>query len=136
VLVNRRGKCVCAIPRRRIEVRSGEVFKGVTCRRDELIDLGTRIAEALPGAFGPLNIQMFFDETRGEIRVIEINPRLSGGFPLSWQAGGKFPQWMIEEMLGLPSTASAGGWRDGVVMLRHYDAVFADVADVGGSLWL
>jgi carbamoyl-phosphate synthase large subunit len=120
---------VCAIPRRRIEVRSGEVCKGVTCRRHELIDLGTRIAEALPRAFGPLNIQMFFDEPRGEIRVIEINPRLAGGFPLSWQAGGKFPRWMIEEMLGLPSTASADAWRDGLVMLRHYHAVFMDLAD-------
>lgn len=130
VLVDRSGKCVCAIPRRRIEVRSGEVFKGVTERRAELIDVASRIAEALPGAYGPMNIQMFFDAADGTIRVIEINPRFGGGFPLAWEAGGKFPQWIIEEILGLPSTASADGWRDGLVMLRYSDAVFVDAADV------
>lgn len=130
VLVNRAGKCVCAIPRRRIEVRSGEVFKGVTARRPELIDLASRIAEALPGAYGPLNVQMFADETAGDIRVIEINPRFGGGFPLAWQAGGKFPQWIIEEILGLPSTAAHTSWRDGLVMMRHYAAVFAESSAV------
>jgi carbamoyl-phosphate synthase large subunit len=128
VLVNRAGKCVTAIPRRRIEVRSGEVFKGVTHRRAELIELASRIAEALPGAYGPLNIQMFFDETSGAIQVIEINPRFAGGFPLAWEAGGKFPRWIIEEILGLPSTAVADAWQDGLVMLRHFDAVFVDAA--------
>ncbi len=126
VLVNRAGKCVCAIPRKRIEVRSGEVFKGVTARRADLIDLATRIAESLPGAFGPLNVQMFADETTGDLRVIEINPRFGGGFPLAWHAGGKFPQWIVQEILGLPSTASQSSWRDGLVMMRHYAAVFID----------
>lgn len=132
VLVDRAGKCVCAIPRRRIEVRSGEVFKGATQRRRELIDVASRVAEALPGAYGVLNIQMFFDAARGSIHVIEINPRFGGGFPLAWHAGGKFPQWVVEELLGLPSTASADAWRDGLVMLRYYDAVFADAADLKG----
>jgi carbamoyl-phosphate synthase large subunit len=130
VLVNRAGKCVCAIPRRRIQVRSGEVFKGVTHRRAELIDLAGRIAEALPGAYGPLNVQMFFDEASGIIQVIEINPRFAGGFPLAWQAGGKFPRWIVEEMLGMPSTASADKWQDALVMLRHFHAVFVDAAKV------
>ncbi|RIK83167.1 MAG: transcriptional regulator [Planctomycetota bacterium] len=128
VLVDRAGKCLTAIPRRRIEVRSGEVFKGVTHRRAELIDLAGRIAETLPGAYGPLNIQMFFDEPRGTIQVIEINPRFAGGFPLAWEAGGKFPRWIIEEILGRPSTATANAWKDGLVMLRHFDAVFVDAA--------
>jgi carbamoyl-phosphate synthase large subunit len=126
VLVNRAGKCVAAIPRRRIEVRSGEVFKGVTHRRAELIELATTIAERLPGAYGPLNIQVFFDEVTGQLNVIEINPRFAGGFPLAWHAGGKFPQWIIEEILGLPSTATNHAWRDGLVMMRHFAAVFAD----------
>ncbi len=134
VLVNRAGKCVCAIPRKRIEVRGGEVFKGATSRREKLIELARRIAERLPGAYGPLNVQMFFDEASGQIRVIEINPRFGGGFPLAWEAGGKFPQWIIEELLGLPTTASADAWRDGLVMMRHYDAVFANEKDVAKDM--
>jgi carbamoyl-phosphate synthase large subunit len=133
VLVNRAGKCVAAIPRRRIEVRSGEVFKGVTHRSEELIELAIRIAERLPGAFGPLNIQIFFDEATGRLSVIEINPRFAGGFPLTWQAGGRFPRWIIEEILGLPSTATNDAWRDGLVMMRHFAAAFADAAELNSS---
>lgn len=123
-LVNRTGKCVCAVPRRRIEVRSGEVFKGVTARVVPVIELATKIAETLPGAYGPLNIQMFYDEKSGALAVIEINARMAGGFPLAWQAGADFPRWIIEEILGLPSTARADAWREGLVMLRYYEAVF------------
>jgi carbamoyl-phosphate synthase large subunit len=58
--------------------------------------------------------------------VIEINPRFGGGYPLSHAAGADFPRWLLEEALGLPSSAAAGAWRDGLVMLRYDDAVFVD----------
>lgn len=127
VLVDRLGRCVCTVPRRRIEVRAGEVSKGVTVRSPGLSDLASRIAEALPGAFGALNIQVFVDGD--DLAVIEINARYGGGFPLSLEAGADFPRWMLEELLGLPSTASADRWRPGVVMLRYDAAVFVDERD-------
>lgn len=120
------GRCRCAIPRRRLEVRSGEVSKGVTVRNHRLIELAKHISEVLPGAFGVLNIQMFWDPDTDDLAVIEINPRFGGGFPLSWRAGGDYPRWLIEAVLGLPSTARQDGWRDGLIMLRFDDAVFVD----------
>jgi carbamoyl-phosphate synthase large subunit len=125
VLVDRTGRCRCAVPRRRIEVRSGEVFKGVTAKLPPMMELASRIAEALPGAYGPLNVQMFHDAATGTTNVIEINPRFGGGYTLAWQAGARFPQWIIEELLGRPSTAAFDAWQDNLVMLRHYDAQFA-----------
>jgi carbamoyl-phosphate synthase large subunit len=129
VLADRAGRCVCAVPRRRIEVRSGEVSKGVTVRSPALQDLAARICEALPGAFGTITIQVFVGDAPGELAVIEINARYGGGFPLALEAGADFPRWQLEELLGLPSTASADGWRDGLVMLRYDAAVFVDDAD-------
>jgi carbamoyl-phosphate synthase large subunit len=129
VLADRDGRCVCAVPRRRIEVRSGEVSKGVTVRSPELQDLAARICGALPGAFGTITIQVFVGDAPGELAVIEINARYGGGFPLALEAGADFPRWQLEELLGLPSTASADGWRDGLVMLRYDAAVFVDEAD-------
>lgn len=131
VLVNKPGKAVCAVPRRRLEVRAGEVSKGITVRDARLSDLATQIAERLPDAYGVLNIQIFLDQSTGEMSVIEINPRFGGGFPLSWEAGARYPQWMLEEILGLPSTAKADAWRDGLVMLRYDAAVFVDRGKVG-----
>ena len=58
--------------------------------------------------------------------MIEINARFGGGFPLSLEAGADFPRWMLEELLGLPSTASRDRWRPGMVMLRYDAAVFVD----------
>lgn len=131
VLVNRRGQALCAVPRRRIEVRAGEVSKGVTVRCDRLAELGCKVCERLPGAFGPLTVQAFLDDAGGDARVIEINPRFGGGYPLSWEAGAAFPRWIIEDVLGLPSTAAPDGWRDGLVMLRYDEAVFAAEDELG-----
>jgi carbamoyl-phosphate synthase large subunit len=130
-LASREGKCLCAVPRRRFEVRAGEVSKGMTVRSPALEGLASRLCEALPGAYGCLNVQVFLDEATGTMNVIEINPRFGGGFPLSWEAGARYPRWIIEELLGLPSTATATSWRDRLVMLRYDDAVFVDAAKAG-----
>lgn len=126
VLADRAGRCVCAVPRRRLEVRSGESSKGVTARCPALEELCARICEALPGAYGPLTMQVMVDEVTGGMAVIEINPRFGGGYPLTWEAGGRYPRWIVEEILGLPSTASADAWREGLVMLRYDEAVFVE----------
>ncbi len=129
VLADRDGHCLCAVPRRRIEVRAGEVSKAVTVRSPGLIDLAGRICAALPGAYGALAVQVFVGDAPGELAVIEINARYGGGFPLALEAGADFPRWQIEELLGLPSTARADAWRDGLAMLRYDAAVFVDAAD-------
>jgi len=126
VLVDRSGQCLCAVPRRRLEVRAGEVSKAVTVRSPELIDLAFGLSKALPGAYGVLNFQVFADDVTGELAVIEINPRFGGGFPLSHRAGADYARWLLEDVRGLPSTASATAWRDGLVMLRYDAAVFVD----------
>lgn len=131
VLVTRAGRSVCAVPRRRLEVRGGEVSKGMTVRAPALEALARRLFEALPGAYGCLNAQVFHDEKTGTMNVIELNARFGGGYPLAWEAGARYPTWMIEELLGLPSTASADRWRDRLLMLRYDDAVFIDATRAG-----
>ena len=123
VLVDRTGRCRGAVPRRRLEVRAGEVSKGMTVREPRVVELAAGIAEALPGAWGCLNFQIFHDAATGALAVIEINPRFGGGFPLAWEAGARYPRWILEEALGRPSTAH-DRWAEGLVMLRYDAAVF------------
>jgi carbamoyl-phosphate synthase large subunit len=123
VLVDQRGKCLCAVPHVGLEVRDGEVSKGTTVKHRGLMDLTTHIAELLPGAYGPLNIQCFLGPA-GTLQVTEINARFGGGYPLAHRAGADFPKWMLEELLQIPSSASANHWEDGLTMLRYDDAVF------------
>lgn len=128
LLVDRAGRCQASVPRRRLEVRAGEVSKAVTIHHQGLEQLGLQIAEALPGAYGPLNVQVFADEDA--LQVIELNPRFGGGYPLSWRAGADFARWLVEDAAGRQPTAVAP-WRSGVVMLRYDDAVFVPAERVG-----
>lgn len=131
VLVQRDSRCVCAVPRRRLEVRAGEVSKGLTVRNPGIERLATAVAERLPGAYGVMNIQLFHEPSTGALRVIEINPRFGGGYPLTHHAGAPLTRWLLEEAAGLPSSATNGEWRDGIVMLRFDDAVFVDAQKAG-----
>ncbi len=119
------GRCGIAVPCERLEVRAGEVSKGVTVKHRPMMELARDISEQLPGACGPLNIQCFLAGD-GSIRVTEINPRLGGGYPLADRAGATFCRWMIEETLGLPVETAFDEWMDGLTMLRFDDAVFVE----------
>jgi carbamoyl-phosphate synthase large subunit len=129
VYVNREGECVCAVPHWRIDVRAGEVAKGITVKDPRLMTLGRRIAEALPGAYGPMNIQCFMDDS-GDLKVIEINPRFGGGYPLAHKAGAHFAAWIIKELEGR-KLSYFDGWEDCLAMLRFDNAVYLPGSVVG-----
>lgn len=129
VLVSPEGRPVCVVPRRRLETRAGEISKGYTLRDRELEEWGRRVAERLPGAFGPLTLQCF-RRPDGTLAFIEVNPRFGGGFPLACQAGADYPRWLLEWVLGLPSTARADGWRADIAMLRYDDAIYVPRGDI------
>jgi carbamoyl-phosphate synthase large subunit len=122
LFVNTAGKCVCAVPHWRMEVRAGEVSKGVTVKDPRLIELACRVAEKLPGARGPLNMQCFLD-AEGTIAIIEINARFGGGYPLAHQAGARFTDWLLDEQEGREVFA-CDNWTDDLAMLRYDEAVF------------
>ena len=123
LFVDRSGRCLCAVPHQRLETRGGEVSKGITVKNHKLMELAKSVAEALPGARGPLNLQGFVDDNN-EVRFTEINARFGGGFPLAAEAGANFCRWILEDMCGLPSSASFSNWRDHLLMLRFDSAVF------------
>jgi carbamoyl-phosphate synthase large subunit len=114
------GSFRCAVPHLRIEVRGGEVSKGRTERRADLIAIAERIA-ALPGARGVFCFQAILTEA-GPV-VFEINARFGGGYPLAHRAGAKFTNWLVQEVVGGVCTAG-DTWQDGLVMLRYDSEVF------------
>lgn len=113
-----------AVPHERLEVRAGEVSKGITRAMPALLEAAEKLARILPGARGPLCFQAVVADS-GEFAVFEINARFGGGYPLAHRAGARFSQWLLEESAGLPTSAT-NEWRAGVTMLRYDDAVFID----------
>jgi carbamoyl-phosphate synthase large subunit len=122
VYVNRAGRCICAVPHWRMETRGGEVSKGITVKDASLIALARSIAESLPGAWGPLNIQCFRSPA-GVIKVIEINARFGGGYPLAHYAGARFTDWLLDEIVGT-SPPDLNDWTDDLAMLRYDEAIY------------
>ncbi len=123
VLVDFEGKVRCVVPRRREEVRAGEVSKGVTVKHPEIMQQSKRLVEKLGAGPGVITIQCFL--TRDEqVKFIEINPRFGGGVPLSIKAGANFPLWILQLWQGQKPDIKLDGWRDGLVMLRYDDEVW------------
>lgn len=118
------GRVVSVVPHERIEVRSGEVSKGITTRHLPLIAAGFAFEKIFPQARGPMCFQAIVrpDNT---FCIFEINARFGGGYPLADHAGAKFAQWVLEELANLPSSAH-NQWKEGVLMLRYDASVFTD----------
>lgn len=113
----------CVVPRKRLEVRNGEVSKGLTVKDPEIMAVGKKVAEVLGECRGVVTVQcMVTPEKR--IRVIEINPRFGGGAPLAIHAGADFPKWILQELTGTKPRINPHGFRNDVAMLRFDESVF------------
>ena len=59
-------------------------------------------------------------------KFIEINPRFGGGFPLTYLAGGKFPQWIIQDVMNIKNKSETYQVKDNVIMLRFDSEIILD----------
>jgi carbamoyl-phosphate synthase large subunit len=119
------GKPKCVVPRRRLEVRTGEVSKGLVVKDPRIMAVGRAVVEALGRCRGVITVQCMV-APRGRVCVIEINPRLGGGAPLSIAAGAHFPKWLMAELLGIPVRGGYERYRDNLAMLRYDESVFVN----------
>lgn len=110
----------CIVPRERIEIRAGEINKGIT-RKNDIVEYLYKRLEYLPGVTGCICLQLFHHLETHDIVGIEINPRFGGGYPLSYAAGANFPEMTIREYLLGEKVNYFDDWKDCTLMLR-YDA--------------
>jgi len=115
-------KLKCVVPRKRIEVRDGEVNKGKT-EKNELVNYIKEYLNEIEGARGCLTMQFFFNRNTRSIVAIEINPRFGGGYPLAYIAGANFPQFIIEEYFMNKEILYIENWEDNLLMLRYDDEI-------------
>lgn len=116
----------CVVPRKRIEVRSGEVSKGVTVKNELIPFINDRLSE-IDGALGCLTSQFFLNKENGKIYGIEINSRFGGGFPLTYRAGANFVKWLLHEYLleeDIPPQFE--NWEDHLLLLRYDSEIWVN----------
>lgn len=118
-------KVRCIVPRKRIEVRAGEVSKGQVVKHPRIMSEAARLVETLGAGPGVITLQLFLTDD-DKVKFIEINPRFGGGAPLSIKAGANFPKWILQELLGKKPRIKFDGFKDSLIMLRYDAEVWLD----------
>jgi len=125
---DREGALRCLVPRERLEVRAGEVSKGIT-RRNAVYDYLRNRLNRLEGAVGCITAQFFFNPDTGIVKGLEINPRFGGGYPLSLAAGADYPDWLVREYLLGEMIEFFDKWKTDLMMLRYDEQVIVDASN-------
>jgi len=122
----------CLVPRRRLEVRAGEVSKGQVVKHRAIMERGARLIELLGAGPGVITLQLFVT-SQDQILFTEINPRFGGGVPLSIAAGADFPRWILQELAGKRPRIAFDAFEDGLMMLRYDAEVWTRQSDLKGA---
>lgn len=127
VLVARDGRMVACVPRWRDETRGGISVRGTTFASPAVTETVAATLRAV-GHSGPANVQGFVDAA-GRVTVVEVNPRFSGGLPLTLAAGadvvGTYLAGVLDPAADLPELT----FRPGLRMARYFSEVFYTSAD-------
>jgi len=121
------GRPLAIVPRERVVIRAGVIDRGRTVKDPSLIALAEACAAALPFA-GAVNVQCRVVD--GRPVVFEINPRFSGGIPLTIEAGADFPAMLVRLAAGQRVAPAIGRFRDNVWMTSYETSLFLDAGRV------
>jgi carbamoyl-phosphate synthase large subunit len=130
VFCNFDGEPLSIVPRERVVIRAGVMDRGRTVRDHRLTELALACTRALRFA-GAINIQCRIVD--GTPVVFEINPRFSGGVPLTIAAGADFPRMLVDLARGARLRPSIGRFKDGLWMTSYEASMFLPAAAVGFS---
>jgi carbamoyl-phosphate synthase large subunit len=130
VLADFDGAVLSVVPRERRVIRAGVVDRGCTVRDANLMALGMQCASAIR-AVGAINIQCRVVD--GVATVFEINPRFSGGIPLTIAAGADFPRMLVDLARGRRVTPQIGRFQEGLWMSSYETSVFMPEHAIGFS---
>lgn len=121
VLCDHDGTPVYIIPRKRLKVRDGKSTGGVTVYHEGIINWVKQIC-SLVKFHGPINFQCFV-QNNGDIKFIEINPRIAGGMALGFAASENWIPLIINHILK-EKPINPKEVHYGLKMLRFYDEIF------------
>ena len=125
VYVDFEKKVRCVVPRKRLEVRAGEVSKSQIVKNQDMMNQAAKLAEVLAAGPGVITIQLFLTKSN-KLIFTEINPRFGGGAPLSIKAGANFPKWILQELLKQEPEIKLDNFKDGLTMLRYDSEIWIE----------
>ena len=115
------GNPIIAVPRIRLQTKSGISTKGKIVMNPELIEESMKIVRKLR-IIGPSCIQMKKDKF-DRFKLVEINPRLGGGTIFTTLAGANFPKMILDLVEG---KAVSPPKISEITVLRYFEEIVLD----------
>jgi thioredoxin reductase/biotin carboxylase len=97
IINNFQGRHACTFVKRKLRMRAGQTDRAVTVKDEKIEQIGRLIGEKL-GHIGILDCDLFVGE-KG-CHIIDLNPRIGGGYPFSHMAGANLPAAFIAWLNG------------------------------------
>jgi carbamoyl-phosphate synthase large subunit len=125
ILLREDGELVAAVPKLRLEIKSGMATKSITRAEPRILAFVCDVAARF-GVRGAANVQTIL---RGEEPVLlEVNPKFATSLPLTVAAGVNIPLHLIELERGEFESPTPMPFQEGLLLLRCWDDFFERVA--------
>lgn len=126
VMVDEEGEVRAAVPRLRLRTDSGVSMTGLVDKNEAVIAYAKAVAEKIGLTFAG-NIQIIVDPDLGP-RLVEINPRFSGGLSLVIEAGANTPSMCVRSLLG-ERVETINDFRE-LAMVRSFNETYLDASEL------
>ena len=113
LVCDKQGKLLVIVPRLRLLTKGGISTIGKTVKNKQIIELVEEITSKIV-FYGPVNMQ-FKKDRFGKIKLLEINPRLSGGLPITYQSGINIPLLIVKTAFSQKISPQELKWKETVV---------------------
>jgi carbamoyl-phosphate synthase large subunit len=121
-LVYPAGEVCGVVARWRLATKGGISTLGTTFDAHDVTDVVRRVLKSI-GHVGPANVQGFVTPD-GDVVIVEVNSRFSGGLPLSQHAGADLVGEYLRAIMGREPRPERLVARPGVTMMRYFDEVY------------
>ena len=115
--VDGRAEFLGLVARRKDQMQGGDTDRATSVSPEPFRDAITKIGKLLTPT-GSIDVD-FRDTASGEPLVIDINPRMGGGYPFCHRAGADMPAALIRSAAGLEHAPELLDYDHGVTIARH-----------------
>lgn len=112
------GEVISIFTKEKINMRAGETDKAKSFKDPKLFNLLETFVKKL-GTVGPIDIDVF--KNKDEYYISEVNPRFGGGYPIAYECGEKFPDFIRKNLEGKINITRIGKYDENMIMLKCDD---------------
>ncbi len=125
VLVDDGGRLLAAVPKERLEVKSGMATKSITRDAPNLVAFAQRAVDVF-GVRGVANVQVMMHDSQPVL--LEVNPKFAASLPLTVAAGVNLPLCLLELARHEFTRPTPLPFQSDLMMLRCWEEHFLDQA--------